>query len=71
MYLIRCDFHLKDAKSFSHGDSLKAEVTTIALWEAAKLIETHEQEGGDGEGKDGADVPEMGNYFISARFLEE
>lgn len=51
-----------------YGSSLTARATTGAEWEAEKILEKHEQNGGDLES---VDVPEMGKQFISSEILEE
>lgn len=45
--------------------------TRVVDWEAGKMVESHEQKGEDEESENGADVTEMGIYFISSQVYEE
>lgn len=56
---------LKDAVAFVYRDSLVAGVANGADWQAAKVGETYDQDRDDVEIEEDADLPEMGNYFVS------
>lgn len=46
------------------GDSLAAEAASAASWEAAKVMETYQQDYEDVENEGSVVVAKMGNYFI-------
>lgn len=71
VYCTLSDVQLKDKTVFVYGGSLLIKVTTPADLEAARVVETHEKEGNDVGCKEGADFPEMGDYFISFEIFEE
>lgn len=56
---------------FANGDSLTVVVTTGAHREAERVVKLHEQEVDDVRSKEGADIPEMENYFSSSEILKD
>lgn len=61
----------KGAVALSYGDSLTAMIVTRADWEAAKVVETSEQNGDEVEIIHCVHVPEVQNYFISSEISDE
>lgn len=58
-----------DAMGFVHRDFLTAGVAPPATetdCAAAKILEKHDADGGEGKSTDSGDVPEMGSYVMSS-----
>lgn len=52
-------------------ETLTAGITTEADWNAVKVVERYQQDGEDVGSKEGADIAELGSYFISFEILKE
>lgn len=68
-YFIPSNLQLKSVVAFSYGDSLTAGFVSRTDWKAAKVAKTYEQNGDHEESAKGADILEVGNYFISSENL--
>lgn len=71
VYFVRSDGQLKVAIALAYEGPVTAGVATEAPWETRKVLQLHKQDGNDVESKEGANVSEMDNYYISSDISKE